>query len=200
MLNQTLRLTRKRMKMERIARLELLGYSDPEIAMHLGCTANYVSVLRMQPEFVQIRLELGSGLLASLTNDLEEDIKASQFELKALVPAAINVIKNTIYDQNTPPKLKYEAAKEILDREGSLAKVSKTEIKRTDIFSFTHDAVADNLLTALQGNTATQKTNVVTTVETVESTTMDEILDNDQEKLNQLLDFAESDVSNLPIQ
>ena len=74
----TLRYQRKHMLLERIARLELQGYSDTEIALFVNRQRQYVSVLRMKPEFVAIRMSLASGVLQSLDNDLDENILAAK--------------------------------------------------------------------------------------------------------------------------
>lgn len=155
MLNAAQKTNRRFMKMERIARLELQGYSDVEISMCLGITKQYVSMLRRTPEFIQVRTQIASGVLLCLDTDIDEAIKMSQEQLKASVPNAVQILKNTMLDPNLGAKLRFEAAKEICDREGTFAKVSKSEIKETKKFSFDiSDSVTDDLLAALQQSAA----------------------------------------------
>lgn len=142
------------MKMERIARLELAGYSDVEIGMCIGITKQYVSMLRNTPEFISVRTAVASGVLQQLDVDLDDSIKMSQEQLKASVPNAVQILKNTMLNQSLHPRLRFDAAKEICDREGTFAKISKSEVKETKKFSFDiNDSVADDLLAALQQNT-----------------------------------------------
>lgn len=151
-INPTIAASRRHMKMERIARFELAGYSDIEIALVVGITKTYVSMLRQTPEYMSIRVSVASGVLGSLTNDMDEDIKASQDQLKQMVPSAVLALRNTLHSSNE--KLRLDAAKEIMDREGTLAKVSKTEIKKTNIFDFNaNDAIMPDLLSALNSTT-----------------------------------------------
>lgn len=154
MFTHRLRGQRRHMKMEHIARLELAGYNDTSISVALNVSRSWISVLRSTPEFIAIRIALASGILQSQTNDLEEDVKAAYEELRATVPAAFNVLKNALYNPDRSPlaqRLRMEAAKEVLDREGSLAKISKTEIKTKATLDFSsNDALATDLLSALQ--------------------------------------------------
>lgn len=155
MISHTIRTNRRFMKIERIVRLELQGYSDEEIGLTLGITKQYVSMLRATPEFIGIRTQIASGVLAQLDTDVNESIKMSQDQLKEAVPNAILVIKNTMLDSNLAPKLRFEAAKEICDREGTFAKVSKSEVKETKKFSFDiNDAIATDLLQSIQLSTS----------------------------------------------
>ena len=61
-------------------------------------------------------------------------------------------IKNTLHNSRNP-KLQFDAAKEILDREGTFAKISKSEIKVKDKFEFEENTlIVTDLLAALQKN------------------------------------------------
>lgn len=149
---------RRLFKMERIARLELEGYNDTEIGMCLGITKVYVSRLRRTPEFIQVRTQVASGVLLTLNSNTDEAIKASVEDLRQAVPNAVLILKNTMLDSKLHPRIRMDAAKEIMDREGTLAKVSKSEIKETKRFSFDiNDGVTGDLLQALASNSGKEK-------------------------------------------
>lgn len=155
MLNAAQKTNRRFMKMERIARLELQGYSDVEIAIAVGITKQYVSMLRRTKEFIQVRTQIASGVLLTLDTDVDEAIQMSQEQLKAAVPNAVQILKNTMLDSTLNPRLRFDAAKEICDREGTFVKISKSEVKETKKFSFDiGDTVTDDLLAALQQSAA----------------------------------------------
>lgn len=149
---------RRLFKMERIARLELEGYNDTEIGMCLGIHKVYVSRLRRTPEFIQVRTQVASGVLLNMDSDTDEAIKTSMEELRQTVPNAVLILKNTMLNSKLHPRIRMDAAKEILDREGTLAKVSKSEIKETKRFSFDiNDGVTGDLLQALASNSGKEK-------------------------------------------
>jgi accessory colonization factor AcfC len=144
--------TRRRLKMERIARLEVAGYKDEEIAATVGITKTYVSMLRRTPEYIGVRVEVASGVLSEADRVLLQDQEATYEQLKQLVPSAMLTIKNTLHNSRNP-KLQFDAAKEILDREGTFAKISKSEIKVKDKFEFEENTlIVTDLLAALQKN------------------------------------------------
>jgi len=67
-----------------------------------------------------------------------------------MVPEALLALRDTILDR-TNPALRLKAAQDLLDREGSVAKVSKTEVKHKTDYDFNqHDALAGSLLDALK--------------------------------------------------
>lgn len=140
---------RRQMKIERAVRLELAGYNDEQIAMSLAVTKVYISMLRRTPEYQSKRIEVSSGVISEEDRLLREDLTNSREELRSMVPNALLALRDSILDKNNP-KLRFEAAKEILDREGTLGKVSKTEITRKDEFNFdAHKQVSFDLLAAL---------------------------------------------------
>ena len=145
--------SRSHMKMERIARLELAGYTDEEIAVTIGITKVYVSMLRRTPAYVAIRIEVASGILSETNRLMLQDQEAMLEQLKQMAPNALLVIRNVLLSPTTPMKLRLDAAREVLDREGTFVKVSKSEIKKTEIYKLDeNDLIANNLLEALRQN------------------------------------------------
>jgi hypothetical protein len=141
---------RRRLKIERVCRLTGAGYTDAQIALAMGITVVYVSMLRRTPEYVAIQSGVMTGVIADYDRLLQEDTEVQVETLKTMVPDAMLALRDSLYDRSNP-KLRFEAAKEVLDREGSLAKISKTEIKKKVEFDFKEkDGVDEDLVLMFQ--------------------------------------------------
>jgi hypothetical protein len=151
-LNPRLQMTYKRMlKIERIARLTLdpSGFSNAQIANMLNCHQQTVVLVRQLPEFHAKVMELSCGVLSSYDAQLRANIDNARQELRDMVPTAMNVIKAAALGK-LGAQLQYKAATDILDREGNLAKVSKTSVSIEQVPNMQVDPlVAANLLSLL---------------------------------------------------
>ena len=156
-LHPQLRMTWKRaMKIERIARLSLqLGptgapLSNVEIANIMGgISPQTVVLIRQLPAFHAKMIELSTGLLSDHDRELREDTANARAELKSMVPNALNVIKQAVLDRRNP-NLQFKAAMEILNRDGNMAPVSRTNITLETKPNMQIDAgVAANIMTLL---------------------------------------------------
>lgn len=188
----------RHLKIERIVRLTAAGYSDTEIAFALRITAVYVSMLRRTPEYAAIRAEVNTGVISDEDTALREDIANVRAELRDMVPAALLSFRDAIYDKSNP-KLRFEAAKEILDREGTVAKVSRSEIKVKDELDYSkHDSIATDLLAALQASTNTTLSDDINdSVAEFISTAVNE---DAQEKIHARLDLENLDTKTATLQ
>jgi hypothetical protein len=150
---------RRHLKIERIVRLTAAGYPDDMIALAMGITKVYVSMLRRTPEFLAVKQEVETGVISDYNRNLREDIDACGEELRSMLPEALLAVRDTLLDKSNP-RLRLDAAKTIMDREGSLAAVSKSEVKTKVTYDFDqHDAIATDLLAALQSSTGTTVSN-----------------------------------------
>lgn len=125
-----LKMTWKRaLKIERIARLSLdpAGYSNEQIANHLGCDKQTVVLIRQLPEYHAKMLELASGVLSHHDAELRMDIDNARSELRSMIPSSMMVIRDALLNRKNP-NLQFKAALEVMDREGSMAKVSKSSV------------------------------------------------------------------------
>lgn len=124
-----MKMTWKRaLKIERVARLvmDTTGYTNAQIANHLRCTEQTIILIKQQPEFHAKMLELSSGVLSEYDKDLRAEELNAREELKSMVPSALMVIRNALLSKNESIRLK--ASMEVMDREGHLAKVSKSSV------------------------------------------------------------------------
>lgn len=151
-------------------------------------------MLRRTPEYIAIRAEVNTGVISTEDQHLREDIANVREELREMVPAALLALRDTLLDKSNP-KLRFEAAKEMLDREGTLAKVSRSEIKLKDEVDHSkHDAIALDLLAALQ-----QSTNMDVT-DSIEDFVSTAVNADAQEKLHASLDLANMDTASATLQ
>jgi hypothetical protein len=175
---------KRRLKIEKIARLTAAGYTDQEIAFSVGIGKVYVSMLRRTPEYIAILAEVNTGVISEIEGALREEIQNTRAELKSMLPSAILALRDALLDKSNP-RLRLEAAKEILDREGSIVKISKTEVKLEKEVDFTkQDATVADILAAL--STTAHDTIMESGTEFI-STSVDE---ETQEKLHAKLDLA----------
>jgi hypothetical protein len=129
-LHPRLKMTWKRaLKIERIARLSLdpAGYSNEQIANALGCDKQTIVYIRQLPAYHAKMLELSSGILSAHDAELRTDIDNMRSELRSMVPSSMMVIRDALLNKRNP-QLQFKAALEVMDREGSLAKVSKSSV------------------------------------------------------------------------
>lgn len=138
------------LRTEKIARLELGGFSDADIAFSQGITIVRVGQIKRTPQYLAIRTSVASGVVADADKNLMEDLDNNHAILREMVPEALLALRDAILDKNNPA-LRLRAAQDLLDREGTVAKVSKTEVKHKAEYDFNqHDALAGSLLDALK--------------------------------------------------
>lgn len=142
------------MRMEKIVRLELAHYSEADIAFHQGISVVRVNQIKRTPEYIALRAQIGSGLVSEADRQMFEDEANLSGMVRQMVPEALLAVRNAILN-NQNPALQLKAAQDLLDREGTLAKVSRTEIKTKIEYDFDqHEDTANSLLAALKQNEA----------------------------------------------
>ena len=97
---------------------------NSEVAAHIGIDTVTLSIWQNDPDFVVLKQQILSGVLCHLDEDLAEDVISNHLTLKRLVPVAIQNLADLAY-QRTNERLRLEASREILDREGHFTKVSR---------------------------------------------------------------------------
>lgn len=141
---------KRSMKLERIARLvaDPKGYTNEQIGNMLHCTAQTIVLIKQTPQFHAKMLEVVSGVTSDWDLDLRMDQENSRQELKSMVPSALMEIRNALLSNN--PNTRLKAATEIMDREGTHAKVSKTSVSVTQAPNMESDPhVVSNLMQLL---------------------------------------------------
>jgi hypothetical protein len=143
---------KRAIKLEKIARLSIdpVGYSNEQIANFVGCDKQTVVLIRQTPAYHAKMLEIATGITSTWDADLRTDTENMRAEMKSMVPSAMMVIRNALTSKNE--SLRFKAAAEVMDREGTLAKVSKSSVAVVVAPNLEIDAsVAQNIMTLMAG-------------------------------------------------
>lgn len=144
------------LRMEQLARLESTGmYSNQALAEFFGVNYQTIIVMKARPEYARIRATFQTGILDTIAEDSRTLIVNQVAELKEMVPASLFTLRNTIQRGNRDGATQHErrlaldASKEVFDREGTFAKVSKSEVHVKDDMDFSAQAALHNELSFL---------------------------------------------------
>lgn len=139
---------KRALKIERIARLSAdpAGYSNEQIANMLNCDKQTIVYIRQTPEYHAKMIEVATGVVSQYDQQLRENVDNVRDELKAMVPSSMMVIRNALHGKYGGA-LAFKAATEVLDREGTNAKVSKSSVTHEIKTSMDVDPeIASNLM------------------------------------------------------
>lgn len=156
--------------MEKLCRLDLAKtagraiFTDQEIARMVCRSVRYLNVLRGKKEYIKKRIELTTGISIDTEQDMEYSIQKHKAYMKMLLPDAMRGIADIIQSQPIDlagKKLKLAASLEVLDREGSFPKISRTDAHlKVDHDYANTDAASRELLEALGGSPQNTKEEV----------------------------------------
>ena len=146
-------------RVEKLVRLDLgfansgIQVPDADIAKMIGRSARHVQVMRRKVEYLRFRTSIQTGVALD-TDQSAKDIAAYRREyFKSMLPDAIRAIADELQRPATTiqeRKLKVELAKEVMDREGSFPKISRSDIHAKVEHNYdAADAVANELLSAM---------------------------------------------------
>lgn len=111
------------LRIEQAVFLESKGFSDADIAKHIGLTTGGLATLKRNPLYASVRIRTATGTIGELQQGLADNADYLRDRLKAMLPKALDNIQEAI---NSPdPKRKDTMSLEVLDRDGHLAKVSR---------------------------------------------------------------------------
>lgn len=143
------RIWRRHIRIEKIAQLSKTGmFSNEQIAAHMGIDKQTVVVIKTTKEYQAKMIELTTGVISDLADDIRQlEINKAE-ELKAMVPSALLSLRQSLLSANEGIRLK--AAVEVLDRDGQLAKVSKVNVKHEASVDYAQaNAAAFNIMALL---------------------------------------------------
>jgi hypothetical protein len=146
-------MTQKRArKLELIARLtaDPAGYTNEQIANHLGCTTQTVVLIRQLPEYQAKQIEVATGVTSLYDQDLRENVDNMRDELKSMIPMSLMQLRNGLVSKDE--RIRIKAALEVMDREGTLARVSKSSVEHKVIPPMEADKEVMTNLMALIGS------------------------------------------------
>jgi hypothetical protein len=107
-------------------RLEMLnlGLKDREIAQHIGMSQTSYSLLKKTQIYQQLHNQYLTGVLSVADENIIENLPLQRRILNQAVPVALENLYAACV-QKIDKKLQFEASKEVLDRQGAFAKVSR---------------------------------------------------------------------------
>ena len=114
---------KRQIRIEQACRLEAALYKDAEIAEFLGLTQAGLAQLKMDPEYNEFRMQMRSGVVSRAEQELLKDQEYKYEKIRNLVPQALQNLYELAKSGNEHVKLR--ATTEILDREGTMAKVTR---------------------------------------------------------------------------
>lgn len=118
---------RRLIRIEKAALLTSKGiFSNDQIAMHIGVHPQTLIYLKQTPEFKARMIALQTGIVEQHDIAIREDEEYQRQELKSMVPLALMKMRELAMSSNQ--QVAYRASQDILDREGTHAKVSRTAI------------------------------------------------------------------------
>jgi hypothetical protein len=166
---QAQRQFRTQRRIEDIIRLENAGFSPVAIGAMLCISKRRVEQIKASPEYLEARIRITHGIILDRDARLSE-IKAQRKEyLTQLLPSAWQFLAEEIQKPAqtlAERKHKLTLTQDLLDREGTFAKVSRTEIKPVDSFDFEKaDAESMAVIAALKGVTPNHVHHTFETVE-----------------------------------
>lgn len=118
---------RRLIRIEKAALLTSKGiFDNNQIAAFINIHPQTLIYLKQTPEFKARMISLQTGIIEQHDLSIREDEEFQAQELKAMVPVALQKLKELLLSGNQNISLK--ALQDVLDREGTHAKVSRTAI------------------------------------------------------------------------
>jgi hypothetical protein len=122
---------KRHLRIEGICRLECqtvngAHLSREEIALAMGISPVTLDFIRKTPEYHAKMIEVSTGQISHVDKQLRDIADNQRLELEAMVPQALLNLRTAMLSRNEVVKMK--ATMEVLDREGTLAKVSKMSV------------------------------------------------------------------------
>lgn len=172
-----------RIRMEKVARLEAAGLADAEIAAHVGITTAALAGIKTRPEYKVLVRQVATGVISQYDEQLAANSDFQRARLQSMVPPALDALFKAVTNP-IDQRLAVEAAKQILDRDGRLAQVSRIGLAAPNQGGFAatqKDVEAANSIvelfktlkesegTAGQGGETTETSETTETTETLEA-------------------------------
>ena len=142
-------------RLENIARLENAGFTKPQIAAMVSISVNRLSYIMKSADYLITRMAITHGIVLDGEAQLSQ-IKAQRKEmLTQLLPPALQALANELQAPAVTVaerKLKASIVQDFFDREGTFAKISRTEIKPVEQFDFEKaDQASNSLINTIRG-------------------------------------------------
>ena len=140
-------------RLEMIVRMENAGIPERALASMLMISVPRLRYIKKSADYLSTRLRITHGLVLDADATLGQIKEQRREYLKQFLPPAMQIIANVL--QTAPSglaekKLQVAVAQDIMDREGSFAKITRTEVKPVDAFDFErHDPETQAIIDAV---------------------------------------------------
>lgn len=142
-------------RLEDIVRLENAGFPERAISSMLSISVNRLRYIKKSADFLNMRIRITHGIILDHDANLGQIKEQRREVLKNYIPEALQVIVDAIKKPAiglAAEKMRLEAARDLLDREGTFAKITRTEVKPVEHFDFEkHDREAHSIISAIKG-------------------------------------------------
>ena len=146
-------------RIEKLVRMDLAIaqgalLQDVDIARVLNCSIHMVRRLRNKREYLQLRMEYTTGISTRAEDTVETMITIRRQQMRDMLPQAFKVVADALTSNNTPMSIKAKIALEVMDREGTFPKISRTDVHAKVEHNYgAVDALSAEMLSYMQGNT-----------------------------------------------
>jgi hypothetical protein len=148
---------RQQKRLELMVQMENAQIPEHMAAAMLGISLTRLKGVKKSLDYLKARMQLTLGIVVDHGQRLETIKEQRKEVLTQMLPQALQVIAHVVSKPTatlTVPeqKLQVAVAQDLLDREGSLAKVSKTEVKQVDRFDWNHiDQAGRSIIDVIRG-------------------------------------------------
>lgn len=148
------------LKIQSVIRLQMqnLGLTDQQLADHIGLKIGSFKILKKTKIYQSLQQQFTTGIFHPIDENIIDSYRRQRNILEVAVPTALeNLYQMAI--QKIDKKLQFDASKEILDRHGVHAKVSRTGIALPDqggIASQENNEIATELINNLAAKARTK--------------------------------------------
>lgn len=155
------RLFKAQKRLETIVRLETAGFGEGATAAMLVISVTRLRTIKKSPAYIAARAKLTHGIILDWDRELTQIKEQRKEILTQMLPPALQILANELQRTAlTLPERRHQAqiAQDLMDREGTFAKISRAEIKPVDSFDFEHvDRLSDSTLSTIRGVAATPR-------------------------------------------
>lgn len=145
---------RNQARMETMIRLENAGMAEAAIATMMCISVPRLRTIKKSPDYLIARMQITHGIIVDNASKIAQVKEQRKEILTQMLPPALLALANELQmpaHTLMERRHKVAVAQDLLDREGTFAKVSRTEIKPVDAFDFEHvDERSRGILNAIR--------------------------------------------------
>ena len=144
---------------EKLVRLDLgmhnsgIVVPDGDIGRMIGRSARYVTVIRRSVDYLTMRIQIQTGISISSEATAKDIAEYRRAHFREMLPDALRVVADALLVQPkslAERKLQTQIALEVMDREGTFPKISRTDVHAKVEHDYSSlDAVSAELLSVM---------------------------------------------------